>query len=63
MTINELIKELEAAIQDGYGHAEVMFDTEGRSFDYHMAVVGNAFLETNFMPDRPILYLNEKRHA
>jgi hypothetical protein len=45
MTCKELWKQLEAIIVNGGGDAEVMFDTEARTFDYHMAVVGGADYE------------------
>lgn len=61
MTALELSKILEEAIQDGYGDAEILFDTEARTFDYHFAKVGSAFLEDRFDPNRPIIVLGESR--
>ena len=59
MTAQELLNELEQVVRDGYGHAEVLFDTEAKTFDYHMARVKFASLETEFDPDRPIVILVE----
>lgn len=61
MTAQQLFKVLERAIQDGYGSAEVLFDTEARKFEYHMAKVGTAFLETEIFPERPLVILQEER--
>jgi len=61
MNVKELYCILDKAIEAGYGHAEVLFDTEARTFGYHMAVVGAAYLETEFMPDKPYLSLHEER--
>lgn len=62
MNIKELYCILDAAIEAGYGHAGILFDTEARTFDYHMAKVGSAYLETEFDPDRPFLSLHEERY-
>ena len=61
MTAEQLFRILELAIHDGYGHAEILFDTEARKFDYHMAKVGSAYLQAEFDPDRPYISLHEKR--
>lgn len=61
MTADELFRVLELAIHDGYGHAEVMFDTEARKFDFHMASVDSAYLLTDFDPERPLITLHTKR--
>lgn len=60
MTAKELFDFLEQAIHDGYGHAEILFDTEGRTFNYDMAKIGSAYLITEFDPDRPFISLHEK---
>jgi len=59
MTAQELFYELAEVVKSGYGHAEVLFDTEARTFEYHMAQVKFASLETEFDPDRPIVVLVE----
>jgi hypothetical protein len=59
MTANQLCAFLEKVINDGYGHAEILFDTEAKTFDYHMAAVGSAYLETEPFPDRPFVSLHE----
>ena len=61
MTALELYKVLELAIQNGHGNALILFDTEARKFDYHMAKVGSAYLETNFDPENPFIWLGEAR--
>ena len=61
MTVEELFRVLELAIHDGYSNAEILFDTEARKFDYHMAKVGSAYLCTEFDPDRPFIWLGEER--
>jgi hypothetical protein len=63
MTALELLKVLQEAVDTGYGHAEILFDTEARTFDYHMAAVGKAYLETGFIPERPYISLHEKRYT
>jgi hypothetical protein len=63
MTANDLFRILELAIHDGFGHAEILFDTEAKSFDYHMAKVGGAYLETEAFPDRPFISLHEWKES
>ena len=60
MTVEELFRELELAIHDGFGHAEVFFDTEAKTFDYHMAKVGSAYLEKESFADEPFFSLHEE---
>lgn len=60
MTALELFRVLESAINDGYGHAEILFDTEARTFHYHMAKIGSAYLQLEFDPDRPYVSLHEE---
>jgi len=60
MTVQQLLRILELAVHDGYDQAEILFDTEGRTFDYHMAKVGSAYLETEFDPNRPFISLHEE---
>lgn len=62
MTAKELYDFLGTVIFDGYGEAEVLFDTEARTFNYHMAKVGRAYLEIEPFPDRPFVFLYEERN-
>lgn len=59
MTINELYRILELAIHDGHGDSEIFFDTEARTFNYHMAKISKAFLEDEVNPDESFLWLGE----
>jgi hypothetical protein len=61
MTIEQLSKILNKAVEDGYGEADILFDTEARTFEYHMAKVGSAYMETDAFFDRPFLSLHEER--
>lgn len=45
MTAYKLFWFLLKAIYQGHGNAPVYFDTEAEDFDYHMAMVGSAYLE------------------
>ena len=60
MTVEELFRVLELAVHDGFGNANVYFDVEAKQFHYHMAKVGNAYLETEPFPTEPFLVLVEK---
>lgn len=51
MTINELFRELELAIHDGHGESIVYFDTEARTWDYHLAKISMANILENWSPD------------
>lgn len=59
-TVQELFDFLEQVIHDGYGKAEILFDTEARTFEYHMAKIGNSYLETEPFPERPFISLHEE---
>ena len=59
MTVLELSEILNKAIKDNYGHANVYFDTEAKSFEYHLAYIKHAFLEPEIDPDEPLLILYE----
>lgn len=61
MTIEQLYQVLKKAVDDGHGSGNILFDTEARKFDYHMAKVGSAYVEDQFDPDRPFLWLSEER--
>ena len=46
MRPSELIKILQKVVDMGHDEeTEIVFDTEARSFDYHIAEIGNAFFE------------------
>lgn len=59
-TAQELFNFLEQVIHDGYGHAVILFDTEAKTFNYHMAKVDRSFLETEIDPGRPMVILLEE---
>lgn len=59
MTVDELFKILELAIHDGHGHAKILFDTEAKTYEYHMAEVKAAYLNTEPFPDEPYISLHE----
>jgi hypothetical protein len=62
MTAKELFDILEQAIHDGHGNAPVYFDTEGRTYNYHMAKVGSAYCQECFGPDTEVwITLHEER--
>jgi hypothetical protein len=42
-TVKELFGFLEQLVKDGHGDAIIMFDTEARTFEYHMAKIGRAY--------------------
>ena len=62
MTAKDLYNFLGQVICDGYGNSEILFDTDARTFNYHMAKVGSAYLCTEFDPDRPFISLHEVKH-
>lgn len=45
MTVAELIAKLLEFEKAGKGNAVVYFDTNGRDFDYHVAKIGDVFVE------------------
>ena len=62
MNAKELYEFLKEVVEGGNGHATILFDTEARTFGYHMAEVGRAYLETEPFPGEPFISLHEKRH-
>jgi hypothetical protein len=63
MKPSELIKVLQEAVDAGLDDETViMFDTEARTFDYHMAVVGSAYFENQGAVEYPFIDLHEKRY-
>lgn len=58
MTAKELADLLNKVVADGHGDCDVLFDTEARTFNYHMAKVGSAFFE-NEAYGRPVITLHE----
>lgn len=61
MNVEELFKILEVAIDEGYGDCPIYFDTDARTFDYHMAKIGRAHVEAVFITDTPFVWLGEER--
>jgi hypothetical protein len=61
-TAKELLDFLEQVVHDGYGEAEVLLDTEARTFDYHMAKVGRAYVNNETDPEYPFVSLHEQRN-
>ena len=59
MTVLELKKIIDDAVESGFGHADIMFDSEARTFDYHMVHVNRAVLETEGFVGNPFLYLGD----
>lgn len=45
MTVDELLGKLQAAASDGYGKANVVFDTDAACFNVHIVDLGSAFLD------------------
>lgn len=43
MTVQELFNFLEQAIDDGKGDSPIYFDTEARTFNYHLAKISRAY--------------------
>lgn len=43
MTAQQLFDILEQAIHDGHGNALIYFDTEAKTFNYHMARIGSVY--------------------
>jgi hypothetical protein len=54
LTCTELVKILQEAI-DKHGDIPIYFDTEARTFNYHMALISRAFIET--LPEKHIALL------
>lgn len=44
-TVKELHEYLDGLVQIGKGDLPVLFDTEAKTFNYHMAQVGDAYYE------------------
>lgn len=62
MTAQELLNYLAGLASEGYDlSVPVYFDTEARTFDYHMAKIGRAYYETEGPNERPFLNLVEAR--
>lgn len=60
MKPSELIKILQEAVDAGCDDtARILFDTEARTFDYHMAEIGTAYFEPE-IDETPIISLHEK---
>lgn len=62
MKPSELIKVLQEAVDAGKDDVtEILFDTEARKFDYHMAEVGRAYFEPEMekVMGNPIISLHE----
>lgn len=60
-TVRTLHRFLSKMLRQGKGSNEVMFDTEGRKFEYHMALVGAASWLPKEMAMRPMVVLHERR--
>ena len=61
MKPSELIKVLQEAIDAGVDDTtEILFDTEARTFDYHMAKIDRAYFEPDVL-EKPFISLHEKR--
>lgn len=65
MKPSELILVLQEAVEAGLDDdTEILFDTEARQFDYHMAKIGRAYLEVDSakaMDIEPFIVLYEER--
>lgn len=60
MKPSELIKVLQEAVDAGCDDTtDILFDTEARTFEYHMAQIGSAYFEPDIM-ERPFISLHEK---
>jgi len=60
-TVKELFDFLAPLVQDGKGYYPVYFDTEARTFEYHMARIGRAYAEEEAFPNEPFVALHEVR--
>lgn len=61
MKPSELIKVLQQAVDAGLDDTtEILFDTEAKTFTYHMAKIGSANFEPDIL-DTPFISLHEKR--
>ncbi len=63
-TVQELYDFLAQVIKDGHGDAEILFDTEARTFNYHMAKVGSAYCQPEIwegLSVKGFVDLHEKR--
>jgi hypothetical protein len=58
MTILELYKFLENEVLLGNGDFPIYFNTEARSFNYHMAKIGNAYFEIE--PEKHVELVEDK---
>ena len=61
MKIKELAELLNELVEEGYGEGRILFDTEGKTFDYHMAQIGGALVEFDPVQGGRYLHLWEKR--
>lgn len=61
MNAYKLLWVLFRAVCRGHGKAPIFFDTEARTFDYHMAKVGIAYCERNWIDDGFQINLHEER--
>jgi hypothetical protein len=60
MKPSELIKVLQIAIDMGLDdETDVLFDTEARKFNYHMAEVNSAYFNDAEMVGKPFISLHE----
>ena len=61
MKPSELIKVLQEAVDAGLDDETIiLFDTEARTFDYHMAKVGSAYFENQGGMEYPFIDLHEE---
>ena len=58
MTVKQLHEITSQLIKEGHGHVPVLFDTEAKTYNYHMASVDQAFFEEE---PTPHLSLHEKQ--
>lgn len=61
MKVNELLAQCQEAVANGYGEADILFDTEAACFNVHLVDVDNCYLEPDMCSD-PVLLLTTKEH-
>jgi hypothetical protein len=60
-TVQELRDFLDGLCQIGKGDLPVMFDTEAKTYEYHMARIGNAYFEDEQVMGSGFVSLHEER--
>jgi hypothetical protein len=60
-TVKQMYEFTKKLVEEGKGDAIILFDTEAKTYDYHMAEVGRGFYEDDVAVGYPFVSLHERR--